>query len=252
MDHLAHESIEQLAAAILVIGGGLFIALALRARRIRPGTVAPRPARDTGLSSASADRALTGAAASPPVRRSLDLMLAGLSVGAAVIHLVAAPGHYAEIGDLATGFLISAAFQALWARWCLAGPSRTVVALGIVGNLAIVAAWAYTRTIGLPIGEFAGSAEPIGFPDAASVVFEVLIVAGLVARRLGLDLDLSRRAGARSLASIAVVPVVGLVLVLTSLATVAIASGLDHGAPSGMPAGMPAGHEMPTTHVATH
>lgn len=222
MDHLAHESVEQLAALILVLGGGLFIALSLLTMRRRTAPSSPGD--------------------SPSVRRSLDLALAGLSAGAAVIHLAAAPSHYAEIGALAAGFLISAAFQAAWARWCLAGPSRRVVAIGIVGNLAIVVAWAYTRTIGLPVGEFAGAAEPIGFPDAASVLFELLIVAGLVIRRLGLDKALSSRPAARSIASVMVVPVVGLVLVLSSLATVAIASGLEHGAPDGVPA----------AHVATH
>ena len=33
MDHLAHESVEQLAALILVIGGGLFIVRSQLARR---------------------------------------------------------------------------------------------------------------------------------------------------------------------------------------------------------------------------
>ena len=75
--------------------------------------------------------------------------------------------------------------------------------------------------------------EPIGYPDAASVAFELLLVGGLVVGsvvdRLDLDLAITRRASMRAVASVAIVPVLGLVLVLTSLATVAIASGLDHG-----------------------
>jgi len=169
--------------------------------------------------------------------------MAGLSVGAAVIHLVAAPRHFEEIGDLAAGFLISAAFQAWWAVACLAGPSKRTVTIGAIGNLAIVLAWLYTRTIGLPIGEFAGSAEPIGFPDGASVVFELLLVAGLLVRWRGIDLAVSRRAAARTIASVAVVPVIGLVIVLTSLATLATATGLDHGAPPG---------GVATEHAAAH
>ena len=118
---------------------------------------------------------------------------------------------------------VAAAFQGLWIRWLLAGPSQRTIAIGIVGNLAIVIAWAWTRTVGLPVGPFAGGAEPIGYPDAASVAFELLLVAGLVARWFGSMPGLGRSAAARSVASVAVVPVLGLVLVLTSLATVAIA-----------------------------
>lgn len=229
MDHVSHDAVEQLAALILVIGGGIIIALSLRARPIRSGSAAFRS--HLGRSAGT-----TADAGSASVRRSLTVIMAGLSGGAAVIHLVAAPGHYAEIGDPASGFLVAAVFQGAWIRACLAGPSRRAAVLGIVGNLAIVAAWAWTRTIGLPIGELAGSPEPVGYPDLASVVFELLLVSGLVVRLLDLDVTWSRRARVPAIASIAVVPVVGLVLVLTSLATVAIASGLEHRAPDGHPA----------------
>ena len=224
MDHLSHDSVERLAALILVIGGAMFIVLSLRTRPVRPGSAA-----------SSISNVPRGAAATPSVRRSLVLVMAGLSAGAAVIHLVAAPSHYAEIGDLAAGFVAAAAFQAGWIRWCLAGPSKRTVLIGIAGNLAIVAAWAWTRTVGLPVGEFAGAPEPVGYPDTASVVFELLLVAGLLVRHLGIDLALSRRAAVRTLASVAVVPVIGLVLVFTALATVAITTGLEHGVPDGMP-----------------
>ncbi len=230
MGHGGHETIEIVAAVLIVIGGAIFTVLSFLTRPARSVPAA-------FLVSASAPRGVDPAAA-----RSLALMMAGLSGGAAVIHLVAAPSHYAELGDLGAGFLVSAAFQAWWALRCLAGPSRRVIDLGILVNVGILAAWTWTRTVGLPIGEFAGRAEPIGFPDGASVVFEVLLVALLVARRLGVDLGPDRRRAGRSLAAVAVVPVLGLVVLLTSLATVAIAEGLDHGAPGGAPAGHVAGH----------
>ena len=222
LGHGGHDAVMLIAAAVLVIGGAIFIALSFRTRPARSGP-------------AAFDVSETGG--SPSVRCSLVQIMAGLSAGAAVIHLVAAPHHYGEIGDLAAGFLVAAAFQAGWTVACLSGPlgpSRRVMAIGMIGNLAIVLAWLYTRTIGLPIGPFAGSAEPVGFPDGASVVFELLLVVALVIRWRDLDLVVSRRAFARTAASIAVVPFVSLVIVLTSLATVAVASGLDHGAPSGV------------------
>jgi hypothetical protein len=237
MDHVSHDTVERIAALILVVGGAIFTVASLRMRPASPGPAAFDRIRATATASSKA------VAATAAVRRTLVIIIAGLSAGAAAIHLVAAPSHYAEIGDLASGFVIAAAFQALWIRWCLAGPSRRTMAIGIAGNLAIVAAWSWTRTIGLPVGAFAGSPEPIGYPDSASVAFEVLIVAGLAARWLDLDIALARRSAGRAIASVAVVPVVSLVLVLTSLATLAIVQGLDHGAPAGRPA---------AEHVAIH
>jgi hypothetical protein len=237
MDHVSHESVEAIAALILVIGGAIFTAIALRTRAVHSGSAALDLDRWPAVDQPSL------ATATSTFRRTLVVVIAGLSAGAAVIHLVAAPSHYAEIGDLAAGFVISAAFQALWIRWCLAGPSRRTMAIGIAGNLAIVAAWTWTRTVGLPIGAFAGVPEPVGYPDSASVVFELLIVAGLVVRLLDIDLALARRASIRAVASVAVVPVLGLVLIMTSLATVAIVEGLDHGSPDGQHA---------AEHVAAH
>ncbi|MEO5940551.1 MAG: hypothetical protein ABIZ72_06230 [Candidatus Limnocylindrales bacterium] len=214
MDQLALAADGPLAALILVIGGGIFLAIAARQRwhRATDPTAATRP---------------------PSIRRSLAVIMAGLSAGAAIIHLAAAPAHFGEIGDLASGFVVAAIFQAIWIRWCLAGPSRGTALVGIAGNLAIVAAWAWTRTVGLPFGELAGTPEPAGYPDVASVVFELLLIAGLVGRLRNVDIAASRRRGVRLAASIALVPVLGLVLVLTSLATVAIASGMEHDAPTG-------------------
>jgi hypothetical protein len=231
MDHGGHDAIGLIAALVLVIGGGLFTVRAYRTRPAPPGPAAS--------ASRSHSPALTP---TPGLERSLSVVLAGLSAGAAAIHLAAAPSHYLEIGDLGAGFVIAAAFQAWTIRWWLAASTRRTTLIGIVGNLAIAIAWLYTRTIGLPVGPFAGGPEPIGYPDGASVAFELLLVAGLAARSLGLDRALSGRRVVRELGAVLVVPVVGLVLVLTSLATVAIATGLDHGT---------AGHPL-AEHVATH
>jgi hypothetical protein len=157
--------------------------------------------------------------------------VASLSFGAAAIHLIAAPPHYVELGDLGAGFLAAAAFQAAWGIRVLHAPADRVIWLGIVGNLAIVATWVVSRTIGLPIGPGAFIAEPVGLPDGASTAFELLIVAGLAVRLLDVDRRLPGRV-VRSVAAVAIVPVVGIMLLTTSLAAVAIAAGVDHGAPS--------------------
>jgi hypothetical protein len=225
MAHGGHDAIELIAALVLVVGGALFTIRAFRTRPAPPGPAA----------SVVADGVLAGAAVEPlTVDRSISLMLAGLSAGAAVIHLVAAPTHYLELGDLGAGFLIAAALQGAWIRPCLAGPSRRTALAGIALNGALVVAWAWSRSVGLPVGPFAGGPEPIGLPDGASVVFELILMTGLSPIALGPDLRASRRI-VRELAAIAIVPVVGLVFVVTSLATVAIATGLDHGSGGGQP-----------------
>ena len=231
MGHPGGDAIELIAALVLVIGGAIFVAISIRTRAAgaRP-TVSSADARESAGSNL------------PTVRRSLVVVMAGLSTGAAIIHVTAAPGHVAEIGGLALGFVIAAAFQFIWTCWCLAGPSRRTIAIGVAGNLAIVAAWTWSRTVGLPLGESAGSAEPIGYPDALSVGFELLLVGGLIARWLDLDLAASRRTALRSLASVALVPILGLVIILTSLATVDL-TGPDHRA---------AGDHSPAAAVASN
>ena len=253
MDHDGgHGAIELGAALILVVGGALLTAVTVRTRQARPGLAASAASGrgpHVGRSSAAIGAATLGSA--PAVHRSVVLMLATLSLGAATIHLVAAPPHFAEIGDAAMGFVIVAAFQAGWVRWCLAGPTRRAAVVGIAGNVAIIAAWAWTRTLGLPGAAGRLLPEPVGLPDGASVLFELLLVAGLVAwlttARLDTHAAVRLRAAVRPVAAIAVVPVLGLVMILTSLATIAIASGLDHGSPFEAP-GAPLGMD----HAARH
>jgi hypothetical protein len=246
LGHASHDTVETIAAAVVVIGGAIFTAISYRTRPARSGPAASftHTASSRSLARPTTQRPGPASGAdTPDATRSVALMMAALSAGAAAIHLAAAPPHYAELGDLGAGFLASAAFQAWWAIRALGTPSRRLIDLGIVVNVAIVLAWGWTRTIGLPIGEFAGRPEPVGLPDGASIVFELALVGLLLIRRLGLDGGLGPRSLGRTLASVAVVPVLGLVVVLTSLSAVAIVDGLDHGAVPGGPA---------QGHVANH
>jgi hypothetical protein len=224
MDHGgAHELIHWIAALVLVIGGAIFLALAAHLRvgpARRPAEA--RAARGDGPADVAADA----------VDLSLIRIVASLSFGAAAIHLVAAPPHYTELGDLGAGFLVAGVLQAAWARAALRATTRRTAWIGIVANLGIVAAWAVSRTVGLPIGPEPWTPEAIGLPDGASTIFELLIVAGLAIRLLGIDRTaVARRPSVRSLAAIAVIPTLGLVLLTTSLSAVAIAAGADQGRP---------------------
>lgn len=227
MDHATlsggHDLIHWVAAAALVMGGGIAIVLSAiggRASRRPPPSTTPT----------------TGAAREPASHTAV--VLAGLSLCAGFIHLAAAPGHYAEIGDLAAGFLLAGAFQVLWARAVFVnrrqGLSRRLVRTGLAGNAAIVVVWIAARTVGLPFGHV----DPVALPDGAATAFELLIVGSLVVSAMARGRTAQAGGGSRRFASmtglgqLAVVPVLGLALLVTSLATLAIAAGADHGLPA--------------------
>src|SRR6478672_6947220 len=235
--HGGRELVETIVAVVVVVVGKVFTVITFLTNPARRG-----PGASAYAPGASSPGARPDPEAGPAVRRSVARMAVTLSGGAAVIHLVAAPPHYAEIGDLASGFVAAAAFQGWWALRAHGGLTLRLIDVGIVVNAAIVAAWAWTRSVGLPIGEFAGGPEPVGFPDAVCTAFEVLLMGVLLAARSGLDAAIVGRSWARPAASIAVVPVLGLVLVLTSMSTVAIANGLDHGGSGQGTSGHVAGH----------
>ena len=182
--------------------------------------------------------------AAPAVRRSIALDR-GRALGRARRSSISWPRHRTTRRSATSrpGSSASAAFQGWWAlRARRRSHASGLIDVGIAVNVAIVAAWAWTRTVGLPVGEFAGGPEPVGFPDAVCTAFEVLLVGVLLVARSGLDGGGRRPVVGRPAASIAVVPVLGLVLVLTSLSAVAIANGLDHGGTGQGTSGHVAGH----------
>jgi tracheal colonization factor len=132
--------------------------------------------------------------------------LGALSAGA--IHLSTASEHD---GLYATGFLAMAAFQVTWALLVAVRPSARLMALGIVGSLAIVAIWAVAHTAGLPFGPTPGEAESTGVKDLAATVLELVTVAAAVAL-------LRRGVTARPVAALAWAPGVVAIAALTSVA----------------------------------
>jgi hypothetical protein len=111
---------------------------------------------------------------------------AALSLVAALFHFWVMPEHFAEWWGYGAFFLVVAVAQALYAcalpRW----PQPWLLELGIAGNLAVVALWAWTRTVGIPLfGPHAGEVEAVGRIDVASALAEVALVAILVAILVG-------------------------------------------------------------------
>jgi hypothetical protein len=104
------------------------------------------------------------------------------SIGAGAINLAAAAtvGRDSSTQTLAF-FVVVAAAQLVWGAVALARAPRWWLALGAVGNLVVVATWVVSRTVGLPVGEFAGSTLPVGFADGLATALEAVTVVGAAA-----------------------------------------------------------------------
>jgi hypothetical protein len=98
-----------------------------------------------------------------------------LSLLAALIHVWVMPEHFEEWWGYGLFFLVAAAAQALFAVVVLKAPTQAVFAAGIVGNVAIIVLWAYTRTVGIPLGPHAGEVEAVGAIDVVSKFVELAL-----------------------------------------------------------------------------
>jgi hypothetical protein len=113
-----------------------------------------------------------------PARVLSAIALASIAAGA--INIAAA----ATVGSGRTQnlsyFAVVAAAQLLWGVVAMVRAPRWWLALGAAGNLVVVATWVVSRTVGLPLGDYAGITLPVGFPDALATALEAVIVVGAV------------------------------------------------------------------------
>jgi hypothetical protein len=106
------------------------------------------------------------------------------STAAAGVHAAMAPPHVGEQAVFGLFFLASATFQVAWAGGLVLGISRRTVALGAAANVAFVALWAVTRSVGVP--GLMARPEPVGPWDVACVAWELVVVV-MCLRLLGSD-----------------------------------------------------------------
>jgi len=110
---------------------------------------------------------------------------AGLSLLAALVHLWVTPEHFEEWWGYGTFFIVAGAAQILYVPIVLVWPTRIVLLLGIGSNLAIVALYLLTRTVGIPLfGPEAGEVEGFGFMDVCATASELGIAVALGAALL--------------------------------------------------------------------
>jgi energy-coupling factor transporter transmembrane protein EcfT len=117
-----------------------------------------------------------------PRPRRLVIAAATLSLLAAAVHVWVMPEHVREWWGYGAFFLVVAIAQALYPCILLRGvPSSGLIWVGVLGNLAIIGLWAWTRTAGIPLfGPHAGEVETIGAIDVAAKIVEALLIACLV------------------------------------------------------------------------
>jgi uncharacterized membrane protein YgcG len=128
------------------------------------------------------------------------------SIAAGAINLAAAAtvGRDSSTQTLAF-FAAVAAAQLVWGAVALARAPRWWLALGAVGNLVVVATWVVSRTVGLPVGEFAGVTLPVGFADGLATALEAVTVVGaawLLVRGRGPARSPARSPGATAAAAL--------------------------------------------------
>lgn len=179
----------------------------------------------------------------------LGILLAALTGGAGLIHLVVVPAHVGggswidPIGFAVVGWLqIALALVFLLRR----GSRGIAVATGVLNAVAL-GAWVWARTVGLPVGSHAGIVEEVGLIDGICAALEAgaVMVAGVMVvapRRLKVGLLVP---------SLAAVAVLGLVTVgLVAPGDPHSASGHSHDAATA--AGTDGGHAHGAADDAAH
>jgi hypothetical protein len=147
------------------------------------------PAEPDAAPAATRDEAGTAgpAARGPAVAVPTRWLLAALLAGAGAIHLAMAPSHIGESAVEGAGFLVAGWVQLALAAAVLLRPTRRVLLSAAVTSVALVVAWAVSRTAGLPFGAHSGHAETVSIVDGVTVALEVatLLVALSLVTRVG-------------------------------------------------------------------
>ena len=113
-------------------------------------------------------------AVAAPLERFDVLVTIGLAAFVATSHVEAAVGASPYSPALSAGLALAGLVAAGWTVRVARKPSRGLLLAGAAAALALVALWAWTRTIGVPFG---AGRVPIGLLDAATAFDELLLAA---------------------------------------------------------------------------
>ena len=122
--------------------------------------------------------------------RRLERLAAGFSFAAGALQAMAGPEHVEEwwvyglffygaaVAQVAFGLALLTQGIEGWGGW--PAVRSWVYAVGIGGNLAVIALWVVTRTVGVPVGPEAFEPEGLGLLDVSSKTIELVLIALLV------------------------------------------------------------------------
>jgi hypothetical protein len=108
---------------------------------------------------------------------SLRLAVLG-SAGAGVVHGIATPHHVHESALIGWFFTLLCVAQMVWVVAVLVAPHRLLVTAGVLGNLGVIALWAWTRAVGIPFGVAGGARQRFTPWDLGATALEVVVVLG--------------------------------------------------------------------------
>ena len=135
------------------------------------------------------------------MRRPASVVAVTCLLGAQAIHTAVLPSHWVQWRVEGLFFLGLALIEGALAAGLLLAPSRRVALVAGGASLATVAVWAWTRTLGLPLGPGAGTPEPVGRADLVATLLEVATAVALLPRA-------ARPARALSLPTVAAVALI--------------------------------------------
>ena|SRR2546427_3097427 len=121
------------------------------------------------------------------------LFVAALAFTGGLIHVGAAVDHFDEFPLYALVFGALAAAQIAWAAMLLRRPARTLLLLGCAFNLAVIAVWISSRTVGVPIAPRPWVPEPVGVADLIETVGEAVIVIAALSVAMSPQLPVAQR-----------------------------------------------------------
>ncbi len=98
-----------------------------------------------------------------------------LTLGAALIHLAVTPQHFEEYLPYGLFFLAAGAGQIALAVVLVVAPARKLFIVGLAASVGLIALWALSRTVGVPIGpDGAWQPETMGFTDLICTFLELV------------------------------------------------------------------------------
>jgi hypothetical protein len=118
----------------------------------------------------------------PAERSDRTMLLVGLSIAAGVVHARALFDHATHYWLFGVFFGVLTYAQVLWGLLVYRRPDdRRWFMAAAVGSLGVVAIWLVSRSVGLPIGPWAGRAEPFGVADIAASLDEIALAGVILA-----------------------------------------------------------------------